>query len=333
MLNCVETMKLLTRYQRAIKEMRQVLSGTFFVVLLGLFVWLSNIITVSASQEHRFIWINPDYAETILKDIYPYTPLIEEQNSEIVRLVKGEEDAFLTKPELQEEVTGKYMYTIQKGDTISSIAQRFNLTVASIQEANGLKALDMDRIKPGQTLTIPPYNTDDSLAWLDEINEEKKRIAEKQAAERARLARLRRAVVYRDQSSGREKITGGYSGAANSGFIRPIRGNGISRGITRYHTGIDIRANVGTPVVAAQKGRVIEVTNGWGRGWGKSVVISHGGGLTTRYAHLSKISVGVGTTVSQGQIIGYSGNSGWSTGPHLHYEGRKNGRIVNPLRL
>lgn len=97
----------------------------------------------------------------------------------------------------------------------------------------------------------------------------------------------------------------------------------------KLHTGIDLRASTGTKVYAANKGTV--TTSGYSSAWGNYIIISHGGGVTTLYAHLSKRSVSKGDTVKQGDIIGYSGNTGYSTGPHLHFEISKNGETYNPL--
>ena len=98
-----------------------------------------------------------------------------------------------------------------------------------------------------------------------------------------------------------------------------------------HHSGVDFRAVQGSPVRAAGAGRVVKA--GWNGGYGRMVEIDHGNGLTTRYAHLSRILVREGDEVADGDIVGRVGTSGRSTGPHLHYEVRKDGVAVNPLKF
>ena len=97
----------------------------------------------------------------------------------------------------------------------------------------------------------------------------------------------------------------------------------------KLHTGIDLRASTGTKVYAANKGTV--TTSGYSSAWGNYIIINHGGGYTTLYAHLSRRNVSKGASVKQGDVIGLSGNTGYSTGPHLHFEINKNGSSYDPL--
>jgi murein DD-endopeptidase MepM/ murein hydrolase activator NlpD len=96
----------------------------------------------------------------------------------------------------------------------------------------------------------------------------------------------------------------------------------------RLHAGIDIAAPSGMPIGAAIAGTVIY--SGWQSGYGNVVIISHGGGLSTLYGHQSRLGVSLGQVVGQGQIIGYVGSTGHSTGPHVHFETRYGGVARNP---
>lgn len=129
--------------------------------------------------------------------------------------------------------------------------------------------------------------------------------------------------------------------SATGAFVRPCPGAVTSEygyrvhpifKTTKYHSGIDIGAPMGTPIRAANSGKVIFV--GWQNGYGKTVIIDHGrvGGkpTTTLYAHQSRYAVSNNQTVSKGQVIGYVGSTGYSTGPHCHFEVRVNGKPVSP---
>ena len=131
--------------------------------------------------------------------------------------------------------------------------------------------------------------------------------------------------------------------AATGAFIRPCPGSITSEygyrvhpifKSTRYHSGIDIGAPMGTPIRASNSGRVIFV--GWQNGYGKTIIIDHGkvngNYTTTLYAHQSGFAVSNNQTVAKGQVIGYVGSTGYSTGPHCHFEVRVNGKPVSPWK-
>ncbi|HEX8551648.1 MAG TPA: peptidoglycan DD-metalloendopeptidase family protein [Abditibacteriaceae bacterium] len=174
---------------------------------------------------------------------------------------------------------------------------------------------------------------------------------------RRRVTRRVRSVRYVRQSSGELKpmqvsqlktftVTepvedlGGHSaddGHDHSGWFRPVSGRMSSRYGMRYHpilrrrkmhTGQDIAAGQGTPFRAAREGRVL--WSGWKKAYGNTVIIDHGDGTQSLYGHASKLGVRAGQPVRAGEYIGNVGSTGYSTGPHLHFEVRKNGRPVNP---
>ena len=123
-----------------------------------------------------------------------------------------------------------------------------------------------------------------------------------------------------------------------SGMMMPVNGHITSYfgnryhpilHFTRFHAGLDIGASWGSPIVAAGDGRVVGA--GWAGGYGREVQIAHGGGVVSLYGHMSEIVASPGSYVRRGQLIGYVGSSGLSTGPHVHFEVRMGGQPVNPL--
>jgi murein DD-endopeptidase MepM/ murein hydrolase activator NlpD len=130
----------------------------------------------------------------------------------------------------------------------------------------------------------------------------------------------------------------GVGGEADSAMRLPVAGRVTSGfgerfhpilGYVRFHAGVDLGASAGTPIVAAADGRVVAA--GWHGGYGRQVAIAHANGIETTYGHMSRIAAFPGEMVRRGQVIGYVGSSGLSTGPHLHFEVTKNGRPVNPM--
>lgn len=139
-------------------------------------------------------------------------------------------------------------------------------------------------------------------------------------------------MIQRSQMVGGSYVAGG-SGA----MIWPLNGPITSEfgwrthpifGTQRYHSGLDIGGDYGLPIAAAASGTVIHA--GWISGYGYTVIIDHGGGITTLYGHNESLLVGEGESVSQGQTIALCGSTGNSTGPHCHFEVRENGEPVSP---
>jgi murein DD-endopeptidase MepM/ murein hydrolase activator NlpD len=169
----------------------------------------------------------------------------------------------------------------------------------------------------------------DKRATLATVREDKEdaigHMRDLQAQSAALAAKIRSA-----QSS---SVVPAPTGAASAaGFVWPVHGvitSGFGWRWGRMHEGVDLAVSNGTPVVAAKAGVVIVA--GWMGGYGNLVVVDHGGGISTAYGHNTSVTVGVGQQVAQGQLIAYSGSTGHSTGPHVHFEVRINGAAVDPM--
>jgi murein DD-endopeptidase MepM/ murein hydrolase activator NlpD len=162
-----------------------------------------------------------------------------------------------------------------------------------------------------------------------------KRIAELQSEiDGMNASQASLAAALSKGSRARASRGGGFDGKVSGfGVAWPIRGPVTSEFGYRWgrlHAGIDIGVGTGTPIHAAKSGRVIYA--GQMNGYGNVIVIDHGSGLTTLYAHQSRLGASDGQAVSQGQVIGYVGSTGHSTGPHLHFETRIDGNPQNPRR-
>ncbi len=257
-------------------------------------------------------------------------------------LQKSGAPSTFTSPQPREKI---HYYTVQAGDTISSIAKKFNISINTILWANDLSGLSI--IRPGDKLTILPVSgvlhkvkkgdtiskiakqysvsQDKVLAYNRLVNEKQLSIGQLLVIPDGKIKKtyVRRtgtlSSIFRKPSSQRK----------STGFIWPT----TSRRITQYyhwrHHAIDIGGRTGSPIYASMSGKIIRAR--WGRGYGYHIIIDHGAGKKTLYAHLSKIYVKVGEQISQGTVIGALGSTGWSTGPHLHFEIIINGRKVNPL--
>jgi murein DD-endopeptidase MepM/ murein hydrolase activator NlpD len=189
----------------------------------------------------------------------------------------------------------------QQGVVSRLVASRDALAAARREKTTTLASIREDR--------------ESTLEEIDALEEQSAALAERirQAQQQASTA----TVVVR---SGSGAVAWPVSGPVTSGF-------GIRWG--RMHEGIDIAVAEGTPVRAAAAGTVIYA--GWLGGYGNLVVVDHGNGLSTAYAHNSSLGVGVGQSVAAGEVVSYSGNTGNSTGPHVHFEVRVNGSAVDPL--
>jgi len=230
-------------------------------------------------------------------------------------------------------------HVVQRGETLSCVAARYRLTARQLQTFNAITNPHL--IRPGQVLLLakvtPPERQhrvqngenlwviasrfDVTVASIIDqnnlVNPNQLRIGQVLSIPRA-------TAVERPSRSSTNLVA----------MIWPVRGRITSPFGPRWggkHTGLDIGAPTGTNIKAVRAGRV--VLAGWWGGYGKSVMIDHGGGLQTLYAHASRILVRNGDRVLQGQTIARIGSTGNSTGPHLHFEVRQNDYFRDPLNF
>ncbi|BDP44682.1 hypothetical protein DAETH_46510 (plasmid) [Deinococcus aetherius] len=190
-------------------------------------------------------------------------------------------------PEFRSETRA---WTVRAGDTLSRIAQRQNLTLQALLNAN--PALDPRRtLRVGQRLTLPA----------------------------APLARTRTAVILRPAS-------------VRVSAVRPVQGR-LTTPFRATHPGLDLAAPSGTPIRAVLPGTVTESRFDGQGGWGWTVVVDHGGGLTSRYSHNSANLVRVGARVNAGEVIARVGSTGNSSGAHVDYRLSQGGKAVDPSHL
>jgi len=208
-------------------------------------------------------------------------------------------------------VNGVY-YQWEQGDTLERVAARFEAPVEDILNwaGNDLDLVDPE-IEPGTWVMVPGGHRE-FRQWIIPV-----------------IPRGRAGVSRSVYGAG--ACEGGYTGAFGSGsFIWPASNHSLSgNDYWSGHLGIDISNGEGGPVYAADAGVVVFA--GWATGgYGNMVMIDHGNGYQTLYAHMSSVSTSCGRSVGQGSIIGYSGSTGNSTGAHLHFEVRLQGGFVSP---
>ena len=344
-------------YSKSLRQLKRILKNEKKLVFnFGLLFVLAIIPWVSEASYNREMYtdlknftepIDPINTGKFAAQISQYTPGAQANADEMALALMSKNDIYSldqqlsinTDRNIDEPQRQEATYTVQAGETITQIAEKFGLHVASVLDANSIKAEELKKVKEGTVLVIPSTDTSSSDEWLVAVNKADQ--AEKAAAEKKRQEELKKQqVALAKKNSSKAYAASSTSYSSSSGYssvdngdlaIPPLSSNnGISQGFGRGHTGIDFRCNIGTTVFAAGSGKVVVTSGGWSGGYGNQIVIDHGGGRMTRYAHLSSINVSAGDTVGRGQVIGNSGNTGRSTGPHLHFEVIINGQPVSP---
>ena len=275
-----------------------------------------------------------DTVQSIAKKfgVKPETIMINNEAAMDNKLKVGE---VLTFP----SIDGLY-YKLQKNETLAKIAKKYGIKVVDIVDYNNINP---KRLKAGSTIflkgvTLQKYkDVEGRLIAAQQAKEDKKKNKNKDTPEKppkeAKGAPPPPPPPQDDDDGGKAAA---YSGA---GFAYPVRYAGVSSPfgnryhpvLRRYilHTGVDLVAKY-VPLRAAKAGVVTFAGNM--SGYGKIIIIRHDNGYETRYAHLSVISTNVGEHVNQGDLIGKTGNSGRTTGAHLHFEIRQNGVPKNPMK-
>ena len=274
------------------------------------------------------------------------------------RIIFGE-DGFLMKPELitevgdRSDVPGSVHYLVKPNDTISSLSKRFGVDENTILQNNNF--LKPEQLKVGTVLSIPSVNgvihqvkkgeTLSGIAKKYKVDTEI--ILAQNTLEDAGSLRAGDEILIPGAKRSKPKppkptYKGGYGSAQNIAYAGNTKGKllfptkGIyTQGFHYGHYAVDIAGKRGTPVYASESGTVVRADTGWNGGYGNVVIIDHGNGLQTLYAHNEKIYVRVGDTVNRGQPISAMGNSGrvyGRTGVHVHFEVRINGTKKNPTR-
>lgn len=209
--------------------------------------------------------------------------------------------------------------------------QKAMLEEKKVEQAAAQEALEHKRAESDQAIS-------ELIASRQDLVEEQERIQDDMDA-------LEKEIAAREEELNRQQQQNNYVPVVTeAGFLFPVSLNGYQcmtspygyrvhpiSGVTRLHNGVDLAAVTGTPIFASKSGVVTTACIGWGNGYGNHVVINHGDGFSTLYAHQSALNVYEGQIVSQGDVIGYVGSTGNSTGPHLHFTVFKNGETINPM--
>ena len=243
--------------------------------------------------------------------------------------------------EYKQEKIEVVSYTVAAGDTLINIANSFGVSLATIIESNEIKNPNL--ILVGQQLKFPAVTGllytvspgDDLIALAEMYEVELEAIWFANSLDCEELEPGTELVIPGAKMPEPIISSASFSRGGtrvNYGLIWPLIGKltspyGMRRG--SFHKGIDISGKPGTPIFAAATGIVCKA--GWGGTYGYMIQLQHESGLSTLYAHASKLNVAPGDRVCQGDIIAYVGTTGRSTGPHLHFEVRVNGKNLNPL--
>lgn len=313
----------------------------------------SRLAVVDASDANFITFDNPEvqFAQTLEGNavVAPLQPVLTDPTQPQGDDTKGEVINTNAKP---------FIYTVEDGDTIAGIASKFGVSTNTVLWASGLSSKDI--IKVGDHLTILPttgvlHNVTSGETVLAIANEYDAKasdiIAYNGLGEDAKVSIGQKLIIpngyiapreaprtvsqstriARDPDENEPTPSPQDTTSSGEGFVWPTTTKHMSQYFKGGHTGIDIDNRSRPSIFAAQSG-TIEFA-GWLGGYGNLIIINHGAGLTTYYAHLEKFYASPGQKVAKGAAIGKMGSTGYSTGPHVHFEVRRFGKPINPLGM
>lgn len=263
-------------------------------------------------------------------------PMSARGGSDVNDHALGEE---IVMPEPEDKLVKYSVYEVKKGDTLSEIAEDFDISLDTIISINGFTSAKS--LKPNQLLKVPNQS---GIMYVAPKASSVQEIADSYNISADRIIDAN-GLLSENIPAGKPLFlpdvrlpAAQLREIAGTLFQWPVRGRITSwfgwrkdpfTGRRSFHNAIDIAAPYGSPIGASMDGRVVET--GYSPILGKYVMMSHTGGWKTLYAHMSEIVVKEGQYVSQGRTLGRIGTTGYSTGPHVHFEVIKNGVLVNPL--
>jgi len=270
-----------------------------------------------------------------------------------VRALASSSRGLAAESELPPELTGReqrgservplyFEYEVQPGDTVSGVATRFGVSADSVSW-NNLDVRDLHVLTPGQRLQVPAT---DGILHPVRVAETVTQIAAMYDADWRDIVEFAGNGLALDPNNlaagslilvpgGRMLATGiaqeRPSAQVDTGWVWPLQGRLTSLFESSHPLGIDIAAPLGSPLVAARGGVVTFAGGDPCCSYGLHVIVDHGDGYETVYAHLDSFAVAVGDALSAGDVVGYNGLTGLTTGPHIHFELRRNGVYQDPL--
>jgi murein DD-endopeptidase MepM/ murein hydrolase activator NlpD len=304
---------------------------------------LERLTTLLREQTRRLVRLQAEHARAVkvleqrVRDAYIHEP--------------PDTLAFIVSASSFAEIVDNYEFVRRIGAQDRRIARE--VKTAEEKAAAERRATARTRALTEATVSVISARTDEARAVRDRLAADRANLAAARSLKRTALTDVREshdqhlaevetlaaesatlaAAIQSAQSvQGGAAASSGSGAVSSSGFIWPVNGtvvSGFGMRWGRMHEGIDITASSGTPSWAVAPGTVIHA--GWLGGYGNLVVVDHGSGLSTAYAHASSILVGVGQQVAQGETVALVGSTGNSSGPHLHFEVRVDGSAVDPM--